>query len=109
MTKSHKFAMYTKKGNKEIARLAELMLEEQTILALDIGQVVHQFEQYIESKHSSFCAAHSEYGDTAVRDELYEFFEKRLGAPKFTNIVIMPNVICYESDLVPALVNDGRA
>jgi len=101
--------MYTKKGNKEIARLAELMLEEQTILALDIGQVVHQFEQYIESKHSSFCAAHSEYGDTAVRDELYEFFEKRLGAPKFTNIVIMPNVIYYESDLVPALVNDGRA
>ena len=101
--------MYTKKGNKELGRLAELMLKEQTILALDIGQVVHQFEQYIESKHSSFCAAHSEYGDTAVRDELYVFFEKRLGAPKFTNIVIMPNVIYYEADLVPAPVNDARA
>ncbi len=109
MTKSHKFAMYTKKGNKEIARLAELMLKEETIFALDIGQVVHQFEQYIESEHSSFCAAHSEYGDTAVRDELYVFFEKRLGEPKFTNIVIMPNVICYESDLVSASANDGRA
>jgi len=101
--------MYTKKGNKEIARLAELMLKEETIFALDIGQVVHQFEQYIESEHSSFCAAHSEYGDTAVRDELYVFFEKRLGEPKFTNIVIMPNVICYEADLVSASVNDGRA
>lgn len=101
--------MYTKKGNKEIARLAELMLKEETIFALDIGQVVHQFEQYIESKHKSFCAAHDEYGDTAVRDELYEFFEKRLGAPKFTNVIIMPNVICYESDLVPAPANDGRA
>ncbi len=109
MTKSHKFAMYTKKGNKEIARLAELMLKEETIFALDIGQVVHQFEQYIESEHKSFCAAHSEYGDTAVRDELYVFFEKRLGEPKFTNIVIMPNVICYEADLVSASVNDGRA
>ena len=100
--------MYTKKGNKELGRLAELMLKEQTILALDIGQVVHDFERYIESDHRSFCATHSEYGDTAVRDQLYVFFEKRLGAPKFTNVVIMPNVICYESDLVPAPVNDAR-
>ena len=100
--------MYTKKGNKELGRLAELMLKEQTILALDIGQVVHDFERYIESDHRSCCATHSEYGDTAVRDELYVFFEKRLGAPKFTNVVIMPNVICYESDLVPAPVNDAR-
>ena len=108
MTKSHNFAMYTKKGNKELGRLAELMLKEQTILALDIGQVVHDFERYIESDHRSFCETHSEYGDTAVRDELYVFFEKRLGAPKFTNVVIIPNVICYESDLVPAPVNDAR-
>ena len=100
--------MYTKKGNKELGRLAELMLKEQTILALDIGQVVHDFERYIESDHRSFCETHSEYGDTAVRDELYVFFEKRLGAPKFTNVVIIPNVICYESDLVPAPVNDAR-
>ena len=101
--------MYTKKGNKELGRLAELMLKEQTIFALDIGQVVHQCEQYIESEHTSFCATHNEYGDPAVRDELYVFFEKRLGEPKFTNIVIMPNVICYEADLVSAPVNDRRA
>ena len=80
------FAMYSDEGNAEVARLAEKMLSECAIVADNISKVVHAWERYVESEHSEFCAKHSEYSDTAVRDELYSFFEYRLGDPKFTNI-----------------------
>ena len=80
------FAMFTDEGNAEVARLAEQMLGEWTICASDISRVVHTWERYVESEHPEFCAKHGEYSDTAVRDELYSFFENRLGQAKFTNL-----------------------
>jgi uridine kinase len=79
------FAMYTQEGNDEVARLAEKMLADCMIVAESIDHVVHAWEQYVESEHQEFCSKHSEYSDTAVREVMYSFFEKRLGEAKFTN------------------------
>jgi len=80
------FAMFTDEGNDEVARLAEQFLGEWTIVADNISQVVHAWERYVESEHPEFCAKHGEYSDTAVREVLYSFFEKRLGERKYTNL-----------------------
>ncbi len=86
MTKKTDFAMFTDEGNAEVARLAEQMLSEWAIIASDISRVVYTWERYVEAEHPEFCAKHSEYSDTAVREELYSFYEDRLGKPKFTNL-----------------------
>jgi len=79
------FAMYTQEGNDEVARLAEKMLADCLIVAESISQVVHAWERYVKSEHPEFCGKHTEYSDTAVREVLYSFFEKRLGERKYTN------------------------
>ena len=85
MTKTN-YAMFTPEGNAEVARLAELMLEQHLIVADNISQIVHAWERFVQSEHPEFCKAHGEYSDTAVREELFVFFEKRLGERKYTNI-----------------------
>lgn len=79
------FAMYTQEGNDEVARLAEKMLADCLIVAESISQVVHTWERYVKSEHPDFCEKHTEYSDTAVREVLHSFFEKRLGECKYTN------------------------
>jgi len=79
------FAMFTDEGNAEVARLVGQMLTEWAIVADDISKVVHTWERYVESEHPEFCEKHSEYSDTAVRDEVYVYFEDRLSR-KFTNL-----------------------
>lgn len=85
MTNKTYFAMFTDEGNAEVARLVEQMLTEWTIAADDISKVVFTWERYAEAEHPDFCAKHTEYSDTAVREEVYAFYEDRL-AQKFTNI-----------------------
>lgn len=80
------FAMFSQEGNDEVARLAEKMLADYMIVAESISHVVWTWERYVESEHEEFCAKHTEYSDTAVREELYSFFEKQLGEAKFTNL-----------------------
>lgn len=85
MTNKTDFAMFTDEGNAEVARLVEQMLTEWTIAADDISKVVFTWERYVEAEHPDFCAKHTEYSDTAVREEVYAFYKDRL-AQKFTNI-----------------------
>lgn len=85
MTNKTYFAMFTDEGNAEVARLVEQMLTEWTIAADDISKVVFTWERYVEAEHPDFCAKHTEYSDTAVREEVYAFYEDRL-TQKFTNI-----------------------
>lgn len=85
MTKKTNFAMFTDEGNAEVARLVELMLTEWAIVADDIGDVVRTWDRYVKSEHPDFCAKHGEYSDTAVRDEVYSFYEARLSR-KLTNL-----------------------
>ena len=91
MTNKTDFAMFTDEGNAEVARLAEKMLSEWAIIASDISQVVHTWERYVEAEHPEFCAKHSEYSDTAVREELYSFYEVRLGRPKLVSGIAISN------------------
>lgn len=79
------FAMYTPEGNAEVSRLAEKMLHDCLIVADSISAVVHSWEEYVQSEHPDFCAKHTEYSDTAVREEMYVFFANRLGERKYTN------------------------
>lgn len=85
MTSKTYFAMFTDEGNAEVARLTELMLTEWAIVADDISGVVHTWERYVKTQHPDFCIKHGEYSDTAVREEVYSFYEDRL-ARKFTNL-----------------------
>ena len=80
------FAMFTDEGNAGVAQTAEKMLTDCVIVAESISHVVHTWERYVESEHPEFCAKHPEYSDTAVREELYSFFEDQLGEAKFTNL-----------------------
>ena len=79
------FAMFSDEGNAGIAQTAEKMLTDCVIVAESISHVVWAWERYVESEHQEFCSKHPEYSDTAVREALYSFFEKRLGEAKFTN------------------------
>ena len=85
MTKKTDFAMFTDEGNAEVARLVEKMLTEWAIVSDNINRVVHAWERYVEAEHPEFCEKHREYSDTAVRDEVYVYFEDRLSR-KFTNL-----------------------
>ncbi len=72
------FAMYTAEGNEQIKKLADQFLNEQTITPFHISQVVYDFGRWVIANHEAFATKHSEFDDTAVREELHVYFDDTL-------------------------------
>ena len=75
-----KLGMFTDYGNIALEKIAELYLKEQPITPYDIDLIVWSFDQYVEKEHDWFASHHGEYSDTAVRDNLHDWFTKKVQA-----------------------------